>query len=146
MTKKRATPDTQYSLAIEKSSEDSFGFPASLAELETIELIKKLDQMRHRIQELEAQVAELTKVPEEPDRSKYVTIREMNCMRCRTPGWCEVTFEYTDSGKVKAANVTRIEDGWKYKPYGKAGGNAPYCPICSALLEKERRSLTRRHH
>jgi phage host-nuclease inhibitor protein Gam len=132
--------------AHDKKYTDSFGFPASLAELETIALIKKMTKMQRRIEELEAQIAELTKEPEEPDRSKYVTIREMNCMRCRKPGRCEVTFHYTDAGKVKAANVTRMEDGWRYKPYGKAGGKAPYCRDCAELLERERRSLTHRHH
>ncbi len=71
--------------------------------------------------------------PEEPDRSKYVSLRETNCIKCRREGRCEVTFEYTENGKVKAANVTRMEDGWEYLPYGDVGGKAPYCPEC---LEK----------
>lgn len=59
----------------------------------------------------------------------------MNCMKCRKPGRCEVTFEYTEGGKVKSANITRVEDGWKHLPYGDAGGVAPYCPECQINLE-----------
>lgn len=68
--------------------------------------------------------------PDKPELRTHVSNREMNCMKCRRPGRCEVTFEYTEGGKVKSANVTRMEDGWKYLPYGDAGGEAPYCPEC----------------
>ena len=64
------------------------------------------------------------------DPSKYTSVREMNCMKCRKPGRCEVTFEYNESGKVTSAKVTRMEDDWDYKPFGDAGGKAPYCPDC----------------
>jgi hypothetical protein len=64
------------------------------------------------------------------ERDQYVTVRELNCMKCRKPGYCEVTFTYTESGKIKSANVTRIQDGWEYRPFGNVGGTAPYCPEC----------------
>lgn len=78
------------------------------------------------------QVYELLESFEEapPDEKKYVSAREMNCMKCRKPGRCEVTFEYTDGGNVKSAEVTKMEDGWEYLPFGDAGGEAPYCPEC----------------
>ena len=66
----------------------------------------------------------------EPDDKIYISVREMNCMKCRKPGRCEVTFEYTEGGKVKSAEITRMEDGWERLPFGDAGGVAPYCPEC----------------
>lgn len=71
--------------------------------------------------------------PEEDNRT-YVSVRETNCMSCRKPGRCEVTFTYTEGGKVQSAEVTRLEDGWKQLPYGDAGGVAPYCPVCQEEL------------
>ncbi len=65
-----------------------------------------------------------------PKDNKYVSVRETNCMKCRRPGRCEVTFEYTERGKIKSADITKIEDGWEYRPFGNAGGTAPYCPEC----------------
>jgi len=72
--------------------------------------------------------------PEEPDKSKYVSLRETNCMKCKKPGRCEVTFEYTQNGKMKGANVTKLEDGWAYQPFGDAGGEAPYCMECTPKI------------
>jgi len=66
----------------------------------------------------------------EPDKSKYISIREITCMKCKKEDHCEVTFDYTEAGKINAANVTRLPDGWEYRPYGKAGGVAPYCLEC----------------
>ena len=65
----------------------------------------------------------------EDDRT-YVSVREMNCMRCRKPGRCEVTFTYTAAGRVCGAEITRLEDGWEQHPFGDAGGVASYCPEC----------------
>jgi hypothetical protein len=64
------------------------------------------------------------------DKTKYVTIREINCMKCRKEDHCEVTFKFTEAGKVKSANVTRLPDNWAYLPYGNAGGFALYCSEC----------------
>ncbi len=79
--------------------------------------------------ELLVLIAELEKV-EVVDDLTYVSPREMNCAGCRRPGRCEVTFKYTEGGKVESADVTRMADGWEYRPYGNAGGEAPYCPKC----------------
>lgn len=60
----------------------------------------------------------------------HVSTREINCARCQLPGRCQVTFEYTEGGKIKSAEVTRLEDGWEYRPFGNVGGEAPYCAEC----------------
>ncbi len=67
-----------------------------------------------------------------PEEKEYVSVRDINCMKCRKEDHCEVTLEYTESGKVNGANVTRLPDGWESRPYGTAGGTAPYCPECLA--------------
>jgi len=64
---------------------------------------------------------------------EYVTTRATNCADCGRPGKVQVTFDYNEGGKLIAANITGMEDGWKMQPYGAAGGEAPYCPVC---LEK----------
>ncbi len=60
----------------------------------------------------------------------YRTTRATNCMLCGRPGKVQVTFEYTEGGKVAKADITGMEKGWEMKPYGDAGGEAPYCPEC----------------
>ncbi len=68
----------------------------------------------------------------EEEEEKYVSRREMDCAGdCGLSALCEVTYMYTEGGKVKSAEVTRMPDGWRYRLYGKAGGEAPYCPTCS---------------
>jgi hypothetical protein len=52
MNNRRAYPGPQISLPINKSSEDMFGWPASLAELETMVLIKKLDLAKRVLKEI----------------------------------------------------------------------------------------------
>ena len=65
----------------------------------------------------------------------YVATRDVDCAGCGANGKCQVTFEYTEGGKIKAANVTRLDDGWKHLPYGNAGGSAPYCPVCLKRMD-----------
>jgi hypothetical protein len=61
MKDKRAYPDKQISYAIEKSSEDAQGFPASLAELETMQLVKEIAKLKKENEELRNQLKTILK-------------------------------------------------------------------------------------
>ena len=60
----------------------------------------------------------------------YVTQRATNCAGCGMAGKVQVTFKYNETGKLEAADITGIQEGWKMMPYGDAGGEAPYCAEC----------------
>ncbi len=56
--------------------------------------------------------------------------RFVNCRKCWTEGICIVEFGYTEVGRINAAQVLELPQGWTYQPFGEAGGRAPYCPDC----------------
>jgi len=56
--------------------------------------------------------------------------RFVNCRGCWTEGICTVELGYTEAGRISAAEVLALPQGWTYRPYGEAGGQAPYCPDC----------------
>lgn len=56
--------------------------------------------------------------------------RFINCQRCWQQASCVVEFGYTEAGRINAAQVVRLPEGWHYRPIGEAGGQAPYCPSC----------------
>jgi len=73
-----------------------------------------------------------TPMPAPKQIANYVADRFADCAHCGITGKIQVTFEYTEGGKIKAANVTKMSDGWEYRPFGNVGGSAPYCPECLA--------------
>ena len=56
--------------------------------------------------------------------------RFVNCRNCWAEGTCLVEFTYTEAGRISSAQVVNLPQGWRYRPYGEQGGQAPYCPAC----------------
>jgi hypothetical protein len=62
--------------------------------------------------------------------TKALVERFINCHTCWTQETCQVEFGYTEAGRINSAQVTRLPQGWQYRPLGEAGGQAPICPAC----------------
>lgn len=60
------------------------------------------------------------------------TERTINCRGCWKESRCVVELTFNETGRVTDARVAGIPSGWAYRPYGDAGGEAPYCPSCLA--------------
>ncbi len=56
--------------------------------------------------------------------------RSINCQQCWEKGTCVVEFTYNENDRIAGAKVLELPQGWKYRPYGDAGGEAPYCTVC----------------
>jgi hypothetical protein len=56
--------------------------------------------------------------------------RVVNCVECWMEGDCLVEISFNQAGNVTEARVAELPQGWEYRPYGEAGGQAPYCPRC----------------
>ena len=65
----------------------------------------------------------------------YLANRNVECAHCENEGSIQIKFEYTEGGKIKSADIISITDGWDYRPFGSAGGIAPYCPACLELID-----------
>jgi hypothetical protein len=66
------------------------------------------------------------------DGVRNTSQRVVNCRGCWAEGECRVEITFNELGRVTEARVLELSPGWAYRPYGAAGGQAPYCPACLA--------------
>jgi hypothetical protein len=68
-------------------------------------------------------------IEKDVDVGEYVGVGEASCVRCNALTRIKIHRHYRDNKLVDIDDPV-FPKGWRYLPYGPAGGKAPYCPNC----------------